>query len=119
MYDLGSRLKEVRIARGLSQRALGKRINKCAGTISSYENNIQIPPTEVLANIANVLSVPLDYFLDVNCKTAYSDSALTPNQQEIIELLFREFIFPTNEGRKLSDQQLEILRKLVLLFTDE
>lgn len=119
MYDLGSRLKEVRTARGLSQRALGKRINKCAGTISSYENNIQIPPTEVLANIAYVLSVPLDYFLDVNCKTAYSDSALTPNQQEIIELLFREFILPTNEGRKLSDQQLEILRKLVLLFTNE
>lgn len=116
MYDLGSRLKKIRNERGLSQRALAERINKSAGTISSYETNIQVPPTEVLVSIAQALNVPLDFFVDINCGTTYSDSGLSPSQKEILELLFKEFTLPSNTGDSLSNQQIEIIRKLFLLF---
>ncbi len=118
MYDLGSRLKKIRSERGLSQRALGERISKSAGTISSYETNIQVPPTEVLVSIARVLNVPLDYFVDLNCDAIYSDSALSPQQKEVVDLLFREFSSPSNTGEELSVQQIQIIQKLILIFSN-
>lgn len=118
MYDLGSRLKKIRSERGLSQRALGEKISKSASAISSYETNAQVPPTEVLVSIAQALSVPLDYFVDVNCEAIYSDSALSSAQKELIECLFKEFTSPTNKGTELSEQQIQIIKKLFLIFTN-
>lgn len=44
MYDIGSRLKDIRIKRGLTQKVLAKRINKSVSAISGYESNVQTPP---------------------------------------------------------------------------
>lgn len=40
MYDLGSRLKTIRLQRGLTQRQLAARVNKSVSAISSYESAI-------------------------------------------------------------------------------
>lgn len=40
MYDVGSRLREMRDKRGLTQRALADKVNKSAATISGYEFNV-------------------------------------------------------------------------------
>lgn len=61
MYDIGSRLKDMRSKRGLTQKDLAKRINKSVSAISAYESNAQTPPTDVLISIAQVLRVPLTY----------------------------------------------------------
>lgn len=48
MYDLGFRIKEMRVRRGISQKELAQRINKSKSAVCGYETNAQIPPLEVL-----------------------------------------------------------------------
>lgn len=117
MYDLGSRLSALRMKRGLTQRDLARRINKSVSAVSSYETNAQVPPTDVLASIACVLNVSLDYLVGFENNEIYSANNLSPEQREIVELLFKEFSNSTRHGIKLSPQQIEIVQKLLLLFS--
>lgn len=119
MIDLGMRIKEARLKRGLSQKALAEKICKAPTTISCYENGVQIPPTEVLKSIALALYVPIDYFFGISCEKAYSDANLTPSQKEVVDLLFREFTEPSNDGEELSPRQVEIIKRMVLIFTSK
>ena len=57
MFDFGLRIKELREAHNMSQEALGRRVGRSKPVISSYENNIKIPPLDVLINLANVFNV--------------------------------------------------------------
>ena len=116
MYDFGSRLKRLRKQRGLTQKELAKRINKSASAISSYELNVQIPPVDILVSIAYVLNVSLDYLVGIDQSITYSSKNLTQSQKEIVEMLYKEFMEPTNNGSKLSPQQIEIIRQLILAF---
>lgn len=117
MYDVGSRLREMRDKRGLTQRVLAERINKSVSAISGYESNVQTPPTDVLISISQVLHVPITYFVDINCKDCYSSEGLSLEQKEFLDLLFQEFTNPSNTDDKLSLQQVEIIRKLIVLFS--
>lgn len=115
--DIGTRIKTMRLKRGLSQKALSDRIGKASTTISCYENGIQIPPTEVLESIAHALYTPIDYFFGVSSEKTYSDSNLLQEQKEVVDLLFKEFTMPTSVAGELSTQQVEIIRRIILLFT--
>ena len=117
MVDLGNRIKTMRVKRGLSQKALAQKIGKGTTTISSYESNVQIPPTEVLESIAYALHAPIDYFFGIKCEKTYSDTSLTCLQREVLELLFKEFTAPSSTGEQLSDQQIEIIKRVILIFT--
>ena len=119
MHDVGSRLREMRDKRGLTQRALAERINKSVSAISGYESNVQIPPTDVLISISQILHVPITYFLDLNCEDSYSTKGLSRDQKDFLELLFQEFTTPTGNDDQLSPQQIEIIRKILLLFSKE
>ena len=117
MYDLGSRLKEIRIKYGLTQRVLAKRINKSISAISSYESNAQMPPLDVLISMALVYSVSLDYLVGFEKTATYSAEGLRPDQKEIIDLLFSEFSDSTTNNGELSSSQIKILQKLFMLFS--
>lgn len=119
MYDLGTRIKEAREKRGLSQRELADRINRSVPTISNYETNVQVPPTDVLVSIALSLHVSITYFLEWESKEFYSVENLTESQKQLLDLLFCEFTKPTKTDGKLSDQQIEIIRAAILLFESE
>lgn len=116
MYDLGSRIKEAREKRGITQGELARRMNRSVPTISSYETNAQTPPTDVLLSIANALHVSLDYLLEWEGRKSYSVEDLSDAQKELIDLLYCEFTKPTREEGTLSRQQIEILQKLILIF---
>ena len=117
MYDFGVRLKDIRKKRGLTQKALAKRINKSVSAVSSYELEAQIPPVEVLISIASVLNVSLDYLVGFENSDIYSTGNLSPQQKEILQLLYQEFTVPTrSDVLKISPQQVEIIQKLLLLF---
>ncbi len=98
MYDLGLRLKQVRMQRGMTQKSLARQINKSVSAVSSYESNAQMPPLDVLVSIAAVLRVSLDFLVD---------------------LLFAEFVSPSDPGTGLSSAQVNILQKMILLFLTE
>ena len=117
MYDFGVRLKDIRKKRGLTQKALAKRINKSVSAVSSYELEVQIPPVEVLMSIASVLNVSLDYLVGFENSDIYSTGNLSPQQKEILQLLYQEFTVPAkSDNSNISSQQIEIIQKLLLLF---
>jgi transcriptional regulator with XRE-family HTH domain len=116
MYDLGLRLREVRLQRGLTQKGLAKRINKSVSAISSYESNAQMPPLDVLISIATVLNVSLDYLVDFSITPTYSTAGFTIQQKEVIELLFSEFTTPTQSSNYISPEQYQIIARLLYIF---
>lgn len=118
MYSLGSRLKETRIRRNLTQKMLADRVNKSVSAISSYELNTQMPPLDVLISIASVLHVSLDYLAGLDGIENYSTKELQPSQKEFLELLFSEFISPTKDEPGLSEKQIILAQKLFQLFTE-
>lgn len=61
--DIGSKIKELRIAKGLSQQQIAQRIGVNQNTFSRYENSIIHPSLEVLVLIADILEVTTDYLL--------------------------------------------------------
>lgn len=119
MHDVGSRLREMRDKRGLTQRVLAERVNKSVSAISGYESNVQTPPTDVLISISQVLHVPITYFVDINCKDCYSSAGLSIEQKEFLDLVFTEFTNPSAVSSELSPRQIEIVRKLLILFTNK
>lgn len=119
MYDIGSRLKDMRNKRGLTQKELAKRINKSVSAISGYESNVQTPPTDVLISISQALHVPLNYFVDLACEDSYSSIGLDDDQKELLDLLFTEFSNPSSSKNGLSCRQIEIVRRLVVIFSKQ
>ncbi|MBQ2752742.1 MAG: helix-turn-helix transcriptional regulator [Firmicutes bacterium] len=66
MFDFGLRIRELRERRKMIQEELGRRIGRSKPVISSYENNIKIPPLDVLINISAVFNVSLDYLVGID-----------------------------------------------------
>lgn len=117
MYDLGFRIKEIRNQRGLTQKELAHRINKSKSAICGYETNAQMPPLDVLASIASVLNVSLDYLAGFEDANLISTRNLSVEQKKILGLLLDEFANPTNSSPRLSQQQITILQRLICLFS--
>ena len=117
MYDFGTRLRELRRQRGLTQKDLAAKINKSIAAISSYETGAQMPPGDVLKSIAYALNTSADYLLDIDKGNAITLKNLTIEQQDTLELILKEFSNPTNNETGLSQQQMEIIQKLILSFS--
>ena len=117
MYDLGFRIKEMRIRRGLNQKELAHRINKSKSAVCGYETNAQIPPLEVLVSIASVLNVSLDYLVGFEQTESISTRSLSEQQKRVVSLLYDEFSNPTNASPRLSHRQFTIIQELICLFS--
>lgn len=116
MYDLGSRLKAIRIRQGLTQRELAEKINKSVSAVSSYETNAQLPPLDVLESIALTLNVSLDYLVGIAPSNSFSTQNLTQTQKELVELLFQEFHTEKSGSEELTQSQIQIIQKLISEF---
>ena len=60
---IGTRIREVRRARGISQRQLAQQVNISVRTLRAYEQNKRVPDDKTLHKIADVLEFPAHYFL--------------------------------------------------------
>ena len=116
MYDLGSRIRKIRVQRGLTQKELARRINKSKSAICGYETNAQMPPLDVIVSIASVLNVPLNYLAGYQPVESISTDGLSGQQKRIIDLLLAEFMNPTNSSPSLSENQIAIIRDIICLF---
>ncbi len=121
MYEIGSRIKEARTNRRLTQKQLAVLINKSVSAISGYENGAQTPPMDVLISIGQVLNVPITYLYGYNEGKSYSTTGLSTKQKNAIDLIFIEFANPTTaeDGECLSPQQIEIIQRLIRSFQKE
>lgn len=60
---LGSRIRNLRENSGLTQKELSLMIGLTPKMISFYENNQRTPPIDVLAKIAKIFNVSVDYLI--------------------------------------------------------
>lgn len=116
MADLGTRIKQARKRRGLTQTALAELVCKCPSAISGYENNTQVPPADTMLCLATVLNVSLDYLVGLNTNDTYSFRGLTDAQKNIITNIIDELKTPSNTNGQLSENQAMIIRCLVNQF---
>ena len=64
--DVGQRLREVRMGRGLSIRALAEQSNLNVNTLSLIENGHTSPSVSTLQVIAQTLQIPISTFFETN-----------------------------------------------------
>lgn len=123
---IGKRIKQARIAAGLSLRELSKRTDNyvTAQAISKYENNRSIPGTDVFSVLAKGLDVNVDYFFQpytVNVqlsKPVYRKrpvmkmSTLNSIQDQVRDKLEKyievEELFPDNDLNKFTIPDIKI-----------
>ena len=65
VYDFGIRLRQLREERGLSRKALAKKLEVSEETIYRYENNVQTPTLDRTKQIAVILRTSIDYLVGI------------------------------------------------------
>ncbi len=95
-------IKELREEKQWTQKELADKIGNVQRNISNWENGTSEPDCENILKLADAFNVTLDELFGRNCNvitaTAYFDT-------NILSLL-----------RKLSDEQLDAIKKLILSF---
>ena len=64
MSNIGEKIKNIRIARKMTQQDLAERMNLKRNTISQWESNARNISVEQLMELAKIVGVTLDYFQD-------------------------------------------------------
>lgn len=76
--NLGDRLKNLRIEKGISQTELAKQFNIARSTLSQYESNQRTPSDEIKIKLSEYFNVSLDYLLGkTDIKSYTEDSNVT------------------------------------------
>ena len=107
MFDFGLRIRELREQHHLSQEELGLRVGRSKSVISSYENNIKLPPLDVLTDMALV---------GIDKEEMLSIRASSEQQKKILRTLVAEFQDTSPKYAGLSDRQIFLLDSLLKEF---
>lgn len=102
------RIKELRAEKDLTQRELAEKINSTSKNIWAYENNVAIPPLDVLTRLADFFDCSIDYVSgrsdDVGNATVYRQTedlnSLTAQEQKIIDVIRKTT--PTNSNEWIT-----------------
>lgn len=97
--NIGLRVKAARTQKGLTQAQLAEAIDKAFETISNIERGKTAPNFSTLADIANVLGLPMREFFELE------DAALTDARQRLLMQL-------NTMISQMDDRQLQLLLKL-------
>ena len=116
MFDFGLRTRELRESHHMSQEALGRRVGRSKPVISSYENNIKLPPLDVLIDMANVFNVSLDYLVGKEKTKSLNTRGLTAQQIDSLQLIIDEFREQNFANMGLTNRQIRILNDLLISF---
>lgn len=95
------RLKELRVAKGLSQRELSKILGVAPNTLSQWERRLRSPDPETLKSLANYFAVTIDYLLNYD---ADPETKKDPSAEESKMVNEISYIYD-----KLSDEAKEKL----------
>ncbi len=71
MSDFGTKLKNIRKTRGITQSDLANNIKVGQSTIANYENNTRFPGSVILKQISDYLEVSVDYLLGLSELSPY------------------------------------------------
>ncbi|MDD6712218.1 helix-turn-helix transcriptional regulator [Sharpea azabuensis] len=99
--ELGARIKELRIEKGLTQQQVADVLDVTPGYISNVENNRTAMSIHCLANYAKLIGITVDYLIGAQ-EEGYSSHAL---DAELV-----------NEINKLSDDYKNKLLKVLKII---
>lgn len=88
--ELGTKLKQLRSQRNISQVALANQLGVSKSVISSYENEIHLPPYDVLIQMARLFGVSTDYLLGASGNRTVNVDGLTDAQVEAVTMIVNE-----------------------------
>jgi len=100
---LGQRIVFLRQESNISQRELAQEIMVTTAMLSKYENDINIPKSDILSRIAYKLNTNTDYLLgrtEIYYQTAELFSTLSNAEAEVVNI-FRT-LFKDNQARILE-----------------
>ena len=80
-YEIGSRIRKFREDRKLSQKELAEMINVSNSRVSNWEQGINRPDADILADLCKALDVSPSELLDVKIST----DNLTEHERKIIK----------------------------------
>lgn len=83
MKELGERIKNLRISKGLSQEALGSELRLSKQTISNYENGDRDPGLDTIIKLSDIFNVDTDYLL---CKSEVKNIANSNKIQDLLKM---------------------------------
>ena len=106
--NIAEKMKRLRKEQDMSQAQLAEKIGADARRISLYENNKNIPGTDVLTRIANVFNVSLDYLVKENV----DNMATTPIRDEQLLKQFEEI-------DKMAEEEKEHIKFLIQAVIDK
>lgn len=115
--DFGERLRRLRIAEGLTQAELGRRINRDDTSISKYESGAKQPTLEAAVDLAFELRVTLDELFGYENKSSVSTFGLSDEQKEIVARLVALFRVQNRPDKSnLTPEQYEIIGRIMENF---
>lgn len=111
METLGTKLKELRLEKGLTLKELSENLNITNVTLSRYENSLREPGIYALKKISNYFDISIDYLLGrTNERTSVNYDG------KDVQLILRETIkqlensdWLTLDGEPLTKQALDII----------
>ena len=71
---VGTRLKELRKEKNLTQKELGSKLNVTKVSVCCYEKNVRVPSLETLEDLSDIFGVSSDYFLGRDIPIVMEDS---------------------------------------------
>ncbi|MBM1322603.1 helix-turn-helix transcriptional regulator [Sulfitobacter mediterraneus] len=104
--NIGLRVKTARTQKGLTQAQLAEAIDKAFETISNIERGKTAPNFSTLADIANVLGLPMREFFDV-------DEADVSDARQRLLMQVNTLV------SQMDDRQLNLLLKLGQVLQEE
>ena len=118
MSSFGSRLKALRLSKGLTGLELGEILNVSNKTISTWENNTREPNQEMTSAIAKFFNVSTDYLINGTTSTAFKPTLSDRDEKDIqkrLELLMNDLDSETglafyNGDGEMDDETRELLR---------
>lgn len=102
----GTRLRELRKAKRISQEELGKVIHVSKVSISGYENDTREPSQEALTALANYFDVTTDYLLGLNQTPKWANKK---DANDLAKFLKENAGSMTYQGENLTEDEKEKL----------
>lgn len=102
MSSFGEVMKSLRENVNMTQKQLADVLHVSTSAVSSYEQDLRSPSSEMLVSIANVFHVSVDYLLgrEQGCRALYI-SDLTDRDFEILQMVIR-FLREINDRMPLK-----------------
>lgn len=109
--SIGTRIRQARLASGLSQAQLAKEVGVSAGAIGNYESGYSSPKDEILYTLMRVLNVDAnfiyqDFITPVSGKSEVDEIVEAFHKNKKLAILF-------SRSAKLKPEDLEIILKMV------